>query len=158
MTPPTTAIASSMPITPPISTSSTDSANTCINTLRLENPIVFNTASSGIRSRTACAMVLPINRIRVKNTAPMIAVTIKPTLANWLTNEALKAFSVSVLVSWSELTLIASIACAMRSACAGSAILVMYQPTVPLPKALASSKYFQLNNSRFSAAGCPGSR
>ena len=50
----------------------------------LVKPSVFSTASSGMRSRTACAMVLPVSSSRVKNTAPMIAVTIRPMSANCL--------------------------------------------------------------------------
>jgi len=82
LTPRTTTIASSMPTMPPISTSSTASASTSPSTLRLLNPMVFNIASSGSRSRTACAMVLPVRRISVKNTAAMIPLTIRPMSAN----------------------------------------------------------------------------
>jgi len=42
---------------------------------------------------------------------------------------------------------IASIVVATASACAGSATFTTYQCTVPAPKALFSSKYFQWNSS-----------
>ncbi len=90
--------------------------------------MVLSTASSGIRSRTACAIVLPVSSSRVKNTAPMIAVTIMPTSANCLRNDCWNADSVWVLVSWSEFAEIASIAWPTRSACAGSATRTMNQP------------------------------
>ena len=96
-------------------------------------------------------MVLPVSSTRVKNTAAMIAVTIMPTSANCLTNAWLNACSVWVLVSWSEFSLIASIARATCVAWFGSASLTMYQPTRLLTKSLASSKYFQLNTSWFSS-------
>src|SRR6185437_6710185 len=100
-------------------------------------------ASSGMRSRTACAMVLPVSSTRVKNTAPMMEPTMRPMSANWLTKEAWKESSLCVLVSWSELAEIASIAWAIWSASFGCPIFSMYQPTWPPPNSAASSKYFQ---------------
>ena len=54
-----------------ITDDNTASPNTRARTVwRLEKPIVFNIAISGMRSRTACAMVFPVSSTRVKNTAP----------------------------------------------------------------------------------------
>lgn len=99
LTPGSNTCASNNPSVPPNTINSTASASTRASTLRLENPRVFNTASSGMRSRTACAIVLPVSRIRVKNTAAMIAPTIKPISPSCLTKARLNACSVWVLVS-----------------------------------------------------------
>jgi len=88
-----------MPIRPPNNSISTPSASTIASTLRPEKPIVFSTASSDVRSRTACIMVLPVSSSSVKNTAPMIAATTKPMLINCLMKEPWKACSVCVRVS-----------------------------------------------------------
>ena len=100
----------------PSTISSTDSTSTSTSTVPLVKPSVFNTASSGMRSRTACAMVLPVSSSRVKNTAAMIAVTIRPMSANCLAKDWLKACSVWLLVSRSEFSEIASMAFATRVA------------------------------------------
>ena len=118
-----------MPIRPPRPISSTDSTITRVSTVPSLKPSVFSVASSGTRSRTACAMVLPVNSSRVKNTAPMIEVTIMPISANCLTKACWKADSVWVLVSWSELAEIASIACATREEWSGLSSVTVYQLT-----------------------------
>ncbi len=105
-----------MPSTPPSTISSTDSTSTSTSTVPLVKPSVFSTASSGMRSRTACAMVLPVSSSRVKNTAAMIAVTIRPMSANCLAKDWLNACSVWVLVSCAEFSEIASMAFATRVA------------------------------------------
>ena len=120
------------PINPPSATSRIASASTSQRMLRLEKPIVFSTASSGMRSRTACAMVLPVSSSRVKNTAPMIAVTIRPMSANCLAKAWLNAVSVWVLVSWSEFALSVSMANATRSAASPLSGCTTNQPTRPL--------------------------
>ena len=97
--PPATLPAINTPATPPSSSSNVDSASNSPNTLPLVNPIVFSIASSGMRSRTACAIVLPVSRISVKNTAAMIAPTIRPISPNWLRNASWNARSLCVLVS-----------------------------------------------------------
>src|SRR5690606_29554194 len=129
------------PMTPPISTSSTDSASTIASTLRSEKPMVLSTASSGMRSRTAWAMVLPVSSTRVKNTAPMIEPTIRPMSAICFTQDCAAACSVMVLVSCSEFTDSASIALPTRSAWSTSATRTTYQPTSPSTYGVDSSKY-----------------
>lgn len=52
-----------------------------------------------MRSRTACAMVLPVSNNKVKNTAAMIEVTIRPISANCLMKACWNADSVCDLVS-----------------------------------------------------------
>ncbi|MCY1459308.1 hypothetical protein D9M71_767740 [compost metagenome] len=92
-------------------------------------PSVFSVASSGTRSRTAWAMVLPVSSSRVKNTAPMIEVTIRPISANCLTKACWNADSVWVLVSWSELAEIASMAWATREEWSGLSRVTVNQLT-----------------------------
>ena len=104
-----------------------------------------------MRSRTACAMVLPVSSSRVKNTAAMIAVTIRPMSANCLAKDWLNACSVWVLVSCAEFSEIASMAFATRVAWFTLSSFTMYQPTWPLTYWLASSKYFQWKISWFSS-------
>ncbi len=82
--------ASRSPSTPPSTISSIASASTSASTLLFEKPIVFSTASSGMRSRTACAIVLPVRRISVKNTAAMIAPTMSPMSPSCLTNATIE--------------------------------------------------------------------
>ncbi|KAG1307841.1 hypothetical protein G6F62_015152 [Rhizopus arrhizus] len=118
-----------MPIRPPRPISSTDSTITRVSTVLSLKPSVFSVASSGTRSRTACAMVLPVSSSRVKNTAPMIEVTIMPMSANCLTKACWNADSVWVLVSWSELAEIASMACATREEWSGLSSVTVYQLT-----------------------------
>ena len=105
-----------------------------------EKPRVLSTASSGTRSRTDCIIVFPVRNSRVKNTAPRIAVTMKLMSPNCLMNDWENSFSLCVLVSADELANSASTARATSAARPGSLTLIRYQPTVPLPKARASSK------------------
>ncbi|MNT26814.1 hypothetical protein D3C72_1624090 [compost metagenome] len=63
---------------------------------------------------------MPVSSTRVKNTAAMIPVTIRPISANCLAKACENAASVCDLVSRSELSDSASIAWATREACAGS--------------------------------------
>ena len=151
LTPGMMAAAMPMPITPPSMISSTDSTSTRVSTVPLVKPRVFNTASSGMRSRTACAMVLPVNSSRVKNTAAMIAVTIRPMSANCLAKDWLKACSVWLLVSWSEFCEIASMALATRVAWSTLSSFTMYQPTRLSVYWLASAKYSQWKTRLFSS-------
>ncbi len=117
------------PRAPPRPTSSTDSTITSISTVPSLKPSVLSVASSGMRSRTACAMVLPVSSSRVKNTAPMIEVTIMPMSANCLMKACWNADSVWLLVSWSELAEIASIAWATREAWSALSSVTVYQLT-----------------------------
>ena len=96
-------------------------------------------------------MVLPVSSSRVKNTAPMIAVTIRPMSANCLAKDWLNACSVWVLVSRSEFSESASMERATRVAWSALSSRTMYQPTWPLTYWLASSKYFQWNINWFSS-------
>ena len=93
-----------------------------------------------MRSRTACAIALPVSSSRVKNTAPMIAVTISPMSANCLAKAWLKACSVWVLVSRSEFSEIRSMASATSLARAGSSSCTAYQLTAFFMKMLDSLK------------------
>src|SRR3984957_16250150 len=73
------------PMTPAIMHSRRDSARTSPSTLPSPKPRVFRTASSGMRSRTDCIIVLPVRNRSVKNTAPKIARRTKPMSPNCLT-------------------------------------------------------------------------
>ena len=101
------------------------------STLRSVKPMVFSTASSLVRSRTACIMVLPASSISVKNTAPMMEPTMRPMSAICLIQLAVAACSLMLRVSWSELADSASMALATRSAWLTSFKRVTYQPTWP---------------------------
>src|SRR6516162_3592334 len=94
--------ASSSPMSPPARHSAKASASTKPSTLPSEKPSVLSTASSGIRSRTLCAMVLPTTSSRVKNTANRIQRTMRPMSPICLTKLTLKSRSVWVLVSSAE--------------------------------------------------------
>src|SRR6185436_1585231 len=100
----------SRPIAPPRQEISSDSASTISSICESVKPIAFSTPSSLIRSRTACAIVLPATRRMVKKTAVRIAVTIAPMLPICSANPLMNAFSVSVLVSNGELANFSSIA------------------------------------------------
>ena len=119
------------PSTPPSSTSRIDSASTMPSTEVLVKPIVLSTASSDVRSRTAWAMVLPVNSSKVKNTAPMIEPTIRPMSAICLSCEAIAACSLIVLVSCGEFIDSASMALAAASLRRTSETRLTYQPTSP---------------------------
>mmetsp|Transcript_44842 Transcript_44842/g.105636 ORF Transcript_44842/g.105636 Transcript_44842/m.105636 type:complete len:231 (+) Transcript_44842:480-1172(+) len=138
-------LANSRPMTPPISSSSTDSASTMPSRLGPEKPRVLSTAISPVRSRTACIMVLPASSSSVKNTAPMIDVTIRLMSATCFIQLLIAACSVMVRVSWSELADSSSMALSTRSAWFTSFTCVTYQPTWPLFHGVVSSKYFQFN-------------
>jgi len=71
-------IARPSPIAPPSTQSKIASPSTSAATFASVKPSVFSTASSGIRSRIACAIVLPVSSTIVKNTAPKMPVIIKP--------------------------------------------------------------------------------
>jgi len=132
--------ASTSPHRPPSDSSRTDSDSTSASTVGLLKPMVLSTASSGMRSRMDCAMVLPVSSSRVKNTAPMMAVTIRPMSPICLAKERWKSRSPWVLVSSAELANSRSMAWATCSARSGSLTFTMYQPTVPWPNRRPSSK------------------
>jgi hypothetical protein len=145
-----TMLARPSPTQPPMKSSSTASASTMASTLWPEKPSVFNTAISLVRSRTACIMVLPASSSSVKNTAPMMDVTMRLMSASCFIHAAVAACSVSVRVSWSELAEIASMALAMRSAWLTSLTRVTYHPTWPRFHGVVSSKYFQFSRNIWS--------
>ena len=67
------------------------------------SPVSSASPISGMRSRTDCAMVLPVTSRMVKNTAPRMACTMKPMSPICLMKFWLNAFSDPVLVSFCEL-------------------------------------------------------
>ncbi len=95
------------PSSPPMTHSAAASASTKPSTLPLLKPSVFRIASSGMRSRTLCAIVLPTTSSSVKNTANRIQRTIRPMSPICLKKPMLKSFSVWVLVSSGEFSNIA---------------------------------------------------
>ena len=113
-------VARPMPTSPPNRHSAPASASTKPSTLASEKPSVLSTASSGTRSRTLCAIVLPTTSSRVKNTANRIQRTIMPMSPICLRKPTLKSFSVCVLVSSGEFSNLASIVSATDWARSGS--------------------------------------
>ena len=103
-------------------------------------PSVLSTPISWIRSRTDCAMVWPVTSRIMNTTALRIRVTIRPMLPNCCAYSCAKAASVLVLVSAGEFSNSASMEAIRLSSGSAPSPLDTYQPTVPLPKARASSK------------------
>ena len=130
-------------------------------TLRSEKPSVFMIASSGIRSRTDCAMVLPVMMRMVKKTAARMRVTSAPRSPICFAKPTANSFSGWVLVSSGEFRKRRSISVEMARAWVESAMRTMYQPVLPLPRARASSKWATLIRTTSvlaSAAGSSASR
>ena len=75
-----TATARSRPVPPASTAMASDSASTSPSTRPREKPSVFSTASSLVRSRTACAMVLPVTTSMMRKTAVNTQRTIAPML------------------------------------------------------------------------------
>ena len=105
-----------------------------------EKPSVFMIASSGMRSRTDCAMVLPVMIRMVKKTAARMRVTRAPRSPICLAKPTANSFSGWVLVSSGEFWKRPSIAAEMARARVESSIRTMYQPVLPRPRRRASSK------------------
>jgi hypothetical protein len=105
-----------------------------------ENPSVFITPISRVRSRIVNAMVLPTIIRIVTKAAPTTSVTISAILPSWAANALLNAFSVSVAVSAEELANIWSIALATRSFADGEVVCSIIQPSWSLPNERVSSK------------------
>jgi len=85
---------------PPATTAmNSDSARTRVRIFTFENPSVFMTASSLVRSRTACAIVLPTTSSMVNNTAARIAIMMAPMSPTCLAKPSRKPFSLVVFVS-----------------------------------------------------------
>jgi hypothetical protein len=120
--------------------SSSDSASTSISTPPSEKPSVLSTASSGMRSRTDCIIVLPVRKSSVKKTAPRMERTMNWMSPCCLRKDCWNSFSVWVFVSSGEFSKSASMARATCGAWFGSFRRTTYQPTLPLPKLRASSK------------------
>ncbi len=106
-----------------------DSASTRMSTLAFGKPSVFNTASSLVRSRTDCAIVLATTSRIVKRTATRMAIMIAPMSPICFAKLSMKPFSVVVLVSADEFANMSSNVCAISTDRDGSSILTMYQPT-----------------------------
>ena len=85
-----------------------DSASTSDRIAPSENPSVFSTASSLVRSRTDCAIVLAATSPNMNSTVDEIAIMIAPMSPIWLAKPSTKPFSVVVLVSAEELANISS--------------------------------------------------
>ena len=120
--------------------SRSDSASTSVVTAPSVNPSVFSTASSGMRSRTDCIIVLPVRNSSVNITAPTMAFTMKPMSPICLICACANSFSFCVFVSSGELANSLSTRRAIAADCVGSLMLNAYQPTWPWPKLRASSK------------------
>ena len=106
---------------------SVDSSSTILRMRPSPKPSVFSTASSLVRSRTACAIVLPVTSRMVNIAMPTIHIMILPMSPTCLAQSETNAFSVLVLVSDGELANIASIFAAISGARSGSAIVNTYQ-------------------------------
>ena len=132
--------AAAMPRPAPSPIRSRASASTRAVTLPSEKPSVLRIASSGMRSRIDCAMVLPVRSRSVKNTAARIRATSAPTSPICLAKPMANSFSGCVFVSSGEFAKRRSISAAMARAPAGSATRSIYQPVLPLPVRRASSK------------------
>ena len=128
------------PSPPPINIISIDSAITIPSTVLSLKPTVLSTANSDMRSRTDCAIVLPVTSNRVKKTAARISCTISAMSPSCSMKERANASSVLVLVSLGELANSASTAFATSTGFAPSFSMIVYQPTRPCPPARASSK------------------
>ena len=115
------------------------SASTKPSTLPSVKPSVFRIASSGTRSRTLCAIVLPTTSSSVKNTANRIQRTIRPMSPICLKKPRLKSFSVCVLVSSGEFSKRESMARAICSAWSGFERRSVKVPARPEPNWFASS-------------------
>ena len=117
-----------------------DSASTSVRIVGPENPSVFSTASSLVRSRTDCAIVLAATRPNMNSTVDEIAIMMLPMSPICFANPSTNPFSVVVFVSADEFANISSNVRLSSTACAGSAILTTYQPTCPWPCARFSSR------------------
>ena len=103
--------------------------------------MAFSTASSGMRSRTDCIMVLPVRNNSVKSTAPTIAFTMTLMLPICLSCACAYSASSWVSVSSDEFANRASMAAHIAADRSGSSMLTMNANTRPLSNCRASSKY-----------------
>src|SRR5262249_9505729 len=115
------------PSPPPISAMTSDSSSTLPRMRPSPKPSVFSTASSFVRSRMACAMVLPATSRMVNIAIATIHIMILPMSPICLAQSETNCFSVAVLVSDGELANIASIFAAICGAWSGLSIVKTYQ-------------------------------
>ena len=106
-----------------------DSARTSVRIIGPEKPSVFSTASSLVRSRTDCAIVLAATRPNMTSTVDEMAIMMLPMSPICLAKPSMNPFSVVVFVSAAELANISSNVRLRSTACAGSEILTTYHPT-----------------------------
>jgi hypothetical protein len=104
-----------------------DSSSTIRRIRPSPNPSVFSTASSLMRSRMACAIVLPATSRIVNIAIATIHIMIEPMSPTCFAQSETKAFSVFVFVSDGELANNASIFAAISGARSGFAIVKTYQ-------------------------------
>ena len=117
-----------------------DSARTSTRIAGPLNPSVFSTASSLVRSRTDCAIVLAATSPNMNSTVEEIATMMAPMSPTCLAKLSTNPFSVVVLVSADEFSNIESNVRLISSARLPSSILTMYQPTSPSPNVRFSSR------------------
>ena len=117
-----------------------DSARTSARIAPPVKPSVLRTASSLVRSRTDCAIVLAATSPNMNRTTDEIAIMMAPMSPICVANPSTNPFSVVVFVSAAELANISSNVRPNATACEGSAILTTYQPTSPSPSARFSSR------------------
>ena len=134
-----TAVASASPHAAANRHTATASTRISKNTARSVKPMVLRTASSGVRSRTDCIIMVAV----ANSSAPSTAVTTarmrksrSPIRCTWA---CASSRSDSVLVSFEELAKRRSIASATGTAWPGSVTPTLMWFTVPVPLARPSS-------------------
>ena len=118
---------SARPNTPPAAAMIVASSSTMRRMRPSGNPSVLSTASSFVRSRMACAMVLPATSRIVNIAIPTIHIMIWPMSPTCLAQSETNAFSVFVFVSFGELANIASTFAATSGALSGLSMVKTYQ-------------------------------
>ena len=113
------------PIKAPATHKKKDSAKTKSIISRSEKPTAFNAPNSGVLSRTAWLIVLPVSKRIVKKEAAKTELIIKPIFPICSANILLKASSVEVFVSSREFLKSSSISFAIDSAWSGFSILTI---------------------------------
>lgn len=105
-------------------------------------PMAFMTASSPVRSRIACAMVLPDTSRIIRSTAVATRIVIDPTSPTLRAKFETNTFSVAVRVSDDEFANRLSSRSAIVLASAGLATLMTYQLTAWRPNEPGASVSF----------------
>ena len=124
--------ATARPRPPATNVIKSDSERTRARILLSVKPTVLSTASSFVRSRTDCTIVLAATKPNINRTVDAIAIMMEPISPTCLAKPSMKPFSVVVFVSAPEFANMASKVRPNSSACEGSSILTTYQPTRPL--------------------------